>query len=227
MPGDTAIDFARSSITWLLPEQPSYGRFSVDASLTLPDGETFYLCAQVFAGNVYGEGPLFKDPPYEFSAAFSGRRYRIFRDAVCGAAQEDSYGDAASRFRDVSFNIERAPCGPWRPAAIASPSGPSGPVAARLKIGEAGSLSGAILEFPVRHINANVEANRFQIETGPVLIAEDGSGDVITRLRRAYVIIGRAGFVEFLFDAERPGPSSGRWARRLGVRCETSLAIRS
>jgi hypothetical protein len=214
MPGDTAIDFARSGITWLLPEQPSYGRFAIDASLSLPDGETFYLCAQVFAGNVYGDGPLFKDPPYEFSAAFSASRYRIFRDAVRGPALEDSYGNVADRFRDLRIEVERARCDLWRPAKTDKAFGP---VSARVQ------MKGAVLEFPVRHINTNAEAGRFQIETGPVLIAEDGSGDIVTRLRRAYVIIGRVDGAEFLIDGERAGPPSGRWAQRISLRCETQI----
>ncbi len=149
MASGTAIDFGRSSITWLLAGQPSYGRFAVDASLTLPQGETFYLCAQVFAGDVYGNGPLFKEPPYGFSAAFSETRYRIFRDAVRGPALDDSFGDPAGHFREVHFDIRRAASARYDPLALAGVSAPAGPLSARLRIAGNSALAGAVLEFPV------------------------------------------------------------------------------
>jgi hypothetical protein len=222
MPGNSAIDFARSSITWLLPEQPSYGRFAIDASLTLSQGETFYLCAQVFAGNVYGEEALFKDPPYGFSAAFSNAQYRIFRDAVRDPALEDTFGDAASRFRDLRFDIQRAACRRWEPASLAGPSVTSGPLSARLRI-TGGELAGAVLEFPLRHVNAKATPPAFQIETGPVLIAAAENGVVLPRLRRAFVMLGRTDRAEFLFDDARPAPVADRWRGRMTVACESEL----
>ena len=206
MPGDSAIDFARSSVTWLLPEQPSRGWFAIDAALTLADGETFYLCAQVFAGNVYGEGPLFREPPYEFSAAFSARRYRIFRDAARGAAQEDSQGPLAQRFRAMEFDIVRAP------ARILSPAAAKGALCARMR------AHGWELEFPVRHLNWR-DDGRYQAETGPVLAIEEGDVDALDRLRRAYVIFSGAERAELLLDAPRPSAPGRRWQRRLELRC--------
>ncbi len=159
---DSAIDFARSSVTWLLPEQPSRGRFSIDAALTV-GGETFYLCAQVFAGHVYGDGPLFQDPPYEFSAAFSTTRYRIFRDSVRGAGRDDSFGEHEARFKSIDIDIVRQACGPVPPGKELHA------VVARVRTAD------AELEFPVRHVNSRADG-RFQIETGPVLMLEEGEG---------------------------------------------------
>lgn len=206
-----AIDFARSSVTWLLPEQPSYGRFAIDASLVLPNGETYYLCAQVYAGDVYGEGPLFKDPPYEFSAAFSEKRYRIFRDAVRGPAQEDSRGAPGERFKSLRLDIARMPCRIVGQDEITNP--PPYPLSMRVH------AAGCELEFPVRHLNWR-EDGRWQVETGPLLVAEDGEGDVPARLRRAYVIVSCAERAEFLVDAVRAG---ARWSRRVALSCKTEF----
>lgn len=206
----SAIDFARSSVTWLLPEQPSHGRFAIDAALTLADGETFYLCAQVFAGDVYGEGPLFRDPPYEFTAAFSAQRYRIFRDAARGAAQTDSAGPHAQRFRKIELDIVRTP------ARAVQPAEGKGALSAHLR------ADGWSLEFPIRHLNWR-DDGRYQAETGPVLAIEEGAADALDRLRRAYVIFSGSERAEMLLDAPRPSAPGQRWQRRLELRCTIEL----
>lgn len=209
----TAIDFARSSVTWLLPEQPSYGRFSIDAALTSAGGETFYLCAQVFAGDVYGDGPLFHEPPYGFSAAFSSTRYRIFRDAMRGAAREDSYGEIGGRFREARVDVARRACNAINPAAAEVLEQE---LVARVQMPE------GEIEFPVRHVNWRADG-RFQVETGPVLVAVEGAGDTLERLRRAQLIMADPENVEILFDPVRP-PEAGRgWAKRAKFACRSRL----
>ena len=206
----SAIDFARSSVTWLLPEQPSHGRFAIDAALTLADGETFYLCAQVFAGDVYSDGPLFREPPYEFAAAFSAGRFRIFRDAARGAVQADSAGPHAQRFRKIELDIVRTPA-----RAVEMAEG-KGALSAHLR------ADGWTLEFPVRHHNWR-EDGRYQVETGPVLAIEDGAADALERLRRAYVIFSGPERAELLLDTPRPSVPGQRWQRRLELRCAIEL----
>jgi hypothetical protein len=210
MPGDTAIDFARSSITWLLPEQPSHGRFAIDASLTLPKGETFYLCKQVLAGNVYDEDQLFRDPPYEFSVAFSRNRFRIFRDALRGPAIEDSSGEVSGRFRELSVDVVHLP---WLPA-VPGGSGARLPTA-RVR------LEGIELEFPLQHLNWRSDG-KYQAETGPVLYAE-AAPDALAGLRRAYVMFNRSDRIELLVDSPRATGAGRRWERRIRVDCEIQL----
>jgi len=207
----TAIDFAHSNVTWLLPEQPSYGRFAVEASLTDAVGETFYLCKQVFAGHVYGDEALFKTPPYKFSAAFSLKRYRIFRDAVRGPVQEDSSGPITERFREVKLDIRHVASVTFDPGRFQAWE--TATLCARV------TLSGCDLEFPVRHINWK-PGGVYQVETGPVLVLQAGEGDVLTRLRRGYVILNSSR-AEFLIDSDR---SSGRrWTDRISVDCVVRL----
>jgi hypothetical protein len=214
MAGDTAIDFARSSITWLLPEQPSHGRFAIDASLALPGGETFYLCAQVFAGNVYGDGPLFKDPPYGFSAAFSESRYRIFRDSERGHAIEDSAGSVSDRFLRVEADIVGCACAPILPDVLTD--GARRLLSARVRLGH------TELEFPLRHVNWRNDG-RYQAETGPVLLVEGEPSDTLGALRRAYVIFNRLDRIEFLVDAPRAGLASRRWDHNFSAECQIQL----
>lgn len=221
-----AVDFARSSCGWALPEQPSSAAFGVDAVMTVhgPRGdEVWVLSSQVPAGDVYGDGPLFKEPPYGFSLALGAERYRIFRDAWRGPAHEDSFGPATARFRSVHASV----C--WRdadevPAHVLLGADITGvlPLSARVALPARPGLDAMTLEFPVRHINANPVLGRFQAETGPVLLAVPGTGGLEPRLRRAWVMFGRTDRVEFLMDARRPAGALP-WGERIECPCTTRL----
>lgn len=209
----TAIDFARSSLAWLLPEQPSHGRFALDAVLSVADAargwqETFYLGAQVFAGNVYGEGELFKRPPYEFALASSDRHYRIFRAGHGGGTQRDDWGRVADRFKALDPELRRVAC--RRVGARAAELLPARELVCRMSVAAPGEGRSLELEFPVKHINVNPERDAFQVETGPVLtLAADSANAPVELLRRAYVNFNRDDRAQFLIDAGNPGDAAG------------------
>lgn len=210
-----AIDFARSAVTWLLPEQPSRGRFAIDAALRLPDGDAYYLCAQVFACDVYGTGPLFRDPPYEFAAAFSRTHYVIFRDAARGASTGDTSGPVSSRFRELDLDIADVAA-----RSVPAPEGGQGPglpLSARVAF-----VDGSELEFPVRHFNWRPDG-RYQVETGPLLTCLPGAGVPPASLRRAYAAWNRADAIELLVDAQRPSVPGARWGRPVAAACRIEL----
>jgi hypothetical protein len=219
----TALDFARSSCTWLLKDQPSYGRFAIDATLTLPGIDTFYLCAQVFAGNVYGAGALFKDPPYEFSVVFSTEKIRIFRDTARNEPISDSVR-SADEYAKVQLSVATSPCRKIEFAELASlPPGQWGRLSARIRTREGAGLPVQEMEFPIRHVNVDPVARRFQIETGPVLVLNDGDGEPLSRLRRAYVNFGQPDRAEFLVDSDRPSAPPNRWSQCIGYDCEVCI----
>lgn len=221
-----AVDFSRSSCGWVLPEQPSSAAFGIDAVMTARGSggdEPWVLSSQVPAGNVYGDGPLFKEPPYGFSLALGGERYRIFRDAWRGPSHEDTSGPAAMRFKSVNASV----C--WKEADEIPVDALFGadvtelqPFSARVALPARPGLDAMTLEFPVRHVNVNPALRRFQVETGPVLLAVPGSGGLETRLRRAWAIFGRTDRVEFLFDARRPAGAQ-TWGERIECPCVIQL----
>lgn len=217
-----AIDFARATLTWQLAQPQSAGRFALDSALTVvaADGtrETFHLGAQVFAGNVYGEGILFKQPPYEFAAAFSTLRFRIFRSAHVGV-QADTYGHIATAFAGVAMDLPSVPCRALETrAAVVLQAAPR--LAARTRWTTADGI-GLELEFPVRHVNLDVARDKFQVETGPVLTLAPSGGSTVERLRRAYVIFNRLDRMEMLLDD--PAVGGVRWGTRLAMPCEIEL----
>ena len=216
-------DFARSSVTWLLADPPSYGRFALDAVLTVKAG-TYVLGAQVFAGNVYSTGELFRDPPFGFSAAFGAARFRIFRDAVRGEPLEDTEGGIDGAFGKVTVDVVRRGCRPIAPDALAErPFLANAGLTARIRIQPGAASRPQEIEFPVRHINVNPLTRAFQVETGPLLLEWGNEAEVSGRLRRAFVMFNSLGSAEFLVDAARPSVPGGTWSERLSVPCEVSL----
>lgn len=222
---EQAIDFARSSCAWLLRDQDGWGRFSIDAVLTVGASERYVLTAQVFAGNVYAGEGLFKDPPYGFSAAFSATHFRIFRDPVRdGNGASDTLGPHADLFREIRIHLQETSCSSISVGELFAAGGDLRiPLVARIAMAPQAGRSSCTLEFPVRHINIDTAARRFQAETGPLLVLEDGAGDDLSRLRRAYVMFGRTDRAEFLLDAPRHAGPSGGWARTAAGACTVTL----
>jgi hypothetical protein len=219
----TAPDFSRSAVTWLLADPPSYGRFALDAVLTVK-AETYVLGAQVFAGNVYSSGELFKDPPFRFSAAFGGARFRIFRDAARGEPLQDTEGSSDRAFGKIKVDVVRQGCRAIAPEALAErPFIANAGLTARIRIQPGAASRPQEIEFPVRHINVNPRTRGFQVETGPLLLDWGNEAEASGRLRRAFVMFNSLRNAEFLVDAVRPSVPGRSWSERLSVPCEVSL----
>jgi len=222
----TAPDFSRSAVTWLLADPPSFGQFAVDAllSVTGAHADTYALGAQVFAGNVYSSGELFKDPPFGFSAAFGSARFRIFRDAARAHPVQDTEGTIASAFGKVERHLVRRPCRVLAPEALAErPFIFSNGLSARIRIHPGDATRPQELEFPVRHINVNPATRAFQVETGPLLLDWGHEAEITGRLRRAFVMFNSLGSAEFLVDADRPSVPGLGWGSRTRIACEITL----
>jgi len=184
------------------------------------DGETFFLCSQVFAGNVYADAlALFHEPPYEFSVAFSEKRYVIFRDAVRGSPRVDSYDKICNRFERVMLDIRRVSCDAWNPNSLPPPN----VLVARANLSGGDGLAAAQIEFPIRHINWRTSDRRVQVETGPILVDLGTSGVGKASLRRAYVAFNKLDEVHLLIDEERRAVATGRWNRALISRSDVSF----
>lgn len=221
------MDFARSSCAWLLRDQESWGRFALDAVLTVGGGpvERCVLGAQVFAGNVYAGEGLFKDPPYRFSAAFTSTHFRIFRDLVRGAAGGgDSSGLHREMFREIRIDLRETPCRAVSPEAVIAGAGAGGAtLSARIDLPAGPGRPQHTLEFPVRHINLDTAARRFQVETGPLLVLGDGNGGTFDRLRRAFVNFAADDVAEFLVDTPRDAAHGAGWSTTIRNRCDITL----
>lgn len=203
------IDFPTSFVTWLLREQESYGRFTVDASCRIDDpaagmSTTFYLLSGVMAGNVYAERDLIKQPAYDYRAIFSTEEYKVFRTFACHERNQDNADPLETQFRSVDFHIRSCPAKLLennRDVAEATLAMKPLTVVAHLDLA-AGRR--ATLEFPIRHMNIQSDTGQFQAETGPIIIPalNSGSPRLIDTLDVAFTAFNR--FDEAYFIAFEP-----------------------
>ncbi len=217
-------DFNRSSCTWMLKEQSSLGRFEVDASLSIKGrDQIFFLGAQVFAGNVYGNGKLIIEPPYGFSAAFSETTYRIFRDPAFGSVREDSAGNHSNIFDQIHFSIVKVAVEELNKNKLVDHLLLPAQLLARIELAETEELSAGTLELPARHVNVRPTDGCFQVETGPVLIALRGSGKEEERLRRVYIAFSENDEASLIIDNNRTGDARKPWDMIVQAPCKATI----
>ena len=167
-----ATDFGHSTVTWLLRDQESYGRWSLEARATASsDRSEFLLASRVAACDVYSNGPLIHDPPYFYQIVFSGDRYWIQRTYAKDNTASDSDGPLTELFRTVQVQQREAEARPLHGIADV------------IEAGRAGRTLNAVvdlqwggarfkLEFPVKHMNMQTNRSLMQVETGPVIVPE-------------------------------------------------------
>jgi len=164
-------DFSASRILWRTTGD-SFALWRLDAKLAElgNDGNSIYLCTEVMAGHVYGEGELPVTPSYHFQAAFStAGEYRLFRNAPAGRKQ-DSIGTTADVFPGLEIMERRTQMTQVdsRDAlTTAVEAGASFSAAIEYATGE----SRYRLEFNVCNMNMRKNAAPyFQAETGPAIM---------------------------------------------------------
>jgi hypothetical protein len=170
------IDFSRSFITWLTKAEQSYGRFSIESACTVldpghPEPQAFYLAAAVVAGRVYAQDRLFITPSYTFHLITSLKSHQIFRNYASYQEAKDSQGKNEEIFADLQ--ITRRECsarviGDVQEIIDLVINGH--PLSAQMRFISPVENREFVLQFPVRHINVQRGTNRFQVETGPVLV---------------------------------------------------------
>ena len=82
---------------------------------------------------------------------------------------------------------------------------------ARIELEETEDFSAGILEFPVRHINVRPSDYRFQVETGPILVALRGDENIEDRLRRAYIAFSGNDEATLIVDSNRAEQTRTPW----------------
>lgn len=216
---DHATDFSASFCTWLLHDQPSYGRFGIESLLRI-EGETparYLLASAVMAGRVYASGPLIHEPAYEFAAVFSDSDHKIFRTYALDGSVSDEHGALPKKFKAVSMHVVSRPVS--RLAGndeIARAALDNATLVARAEFDSWPGGCRVVAEFPVKHINIQTARCVFQVETGPVLVADPfaGAAPTVDNLLQAYVFFNRLDEAHLIL--RRAAWANGARVRRYG-----------
>lgn len=219
-------DFGRSYVTWWSRRgpQPNTARIQIDARCSLgEDGggcrEDFVLITPCKAERMYLADNLFQVPNYDYCGVWSSDDYMVLRTPLVhaqpgSAIQEIEIGRNAERFEKVRIDLA------WHESAepladgqaIVQATLANRPIAATTTLTDPKSGLRVILEYPVKTMNVQPETNRFQVDTGPVLLPdfEAKASRSIERLVMAFVCYNTFDRAEFVIRRPTPVQIAGR-----------------
>lgn len=172
------VDFNKSSVAWL---RESTGIFKLASILSVcfkgSEADTFVLTENILAGNVYAKKGLIKNPPYLFQLVASNTYQKILRtdldNHISGIAGQsisrrqvlDTEGDLFKDHLDIDIRYKLG--NSLRCFYEIKKCSTAFSLNGRLSI-DTGQHNFTI-EFPIRHLNANMKKKKWQVETGPIL----------------------------------------------------------
>jgi hypothetical protein len=167
------LDYARSFVTFVLPENQARLQLEGRCLLTTPDGRTeqYLMFASCRGEWTYGEpGQLFLQPNYDFSGIFSDTRYRLHRVRHTTDGEALDAGLIAERFGGMRpYHLAATAARPLldAPAVIAATLA-NEIIIARNELDDPGTGITQVIEYPVKTMNVNPETTAFQADTGPL-----------------------------------------------------------
>ena len=200
----TVYDYGCSFVTFVTPGRGNNARLQVESVCSLCDEQTGKTIDYVFyasckSEHTFAKKDLFIEDNYDFCGVFSEEEFVIFRTHSThtdGFREEGLWRD---KFEDVKFDlieVEGEVLNTNREVVQASLD--CVPLIGRVEIGE-GSLK-AVLEFPIKTMNANDIEDVYQVDTGP-LPFPDFTMDVdlnVKRLSPAFVAYNAPDFADFV-----------------------------
>ncbi len=211
-------DFKRSFITWKVHNNLS-GRFGVEASLNY-ENTTSYLLHGVLACKVLESDEMIHTPSYLFQAAFSENRFHIYRINNIWGNSKDTNGANDSGFEDIQFY-----CPMVEEPILTTASDVCEAVLNNQQISATVVYSTAgkqtQISFPVKHINVEHETNRWQIETGPVLVPYLNSEPSILP---AYLAINSNGNMDIAPLLTEPGNHARFYQKKITLSAQVTLS---
>jgi hypothetical protein len=209
------VDFANSYLTFSVGDEQNIARIQLDAVCTVYDeraGETtaYHLIAPCRSERMYsapGE-PLFQMPNYEFCGVWTEREYRIVRTGWTSDRDNPESGESAGRFAWTRLDLRTRddPLELATDAEVVTATLANRPLVAITELQDETSGRRAVLEYPVKTMNVARSPDRFQVDTGPLLLPDFASTAPrgVDRLDLAHVVYWRRDVAEFVL--RRPIP---------------------
>lgn len=206
----TAIDFGNSYVSFFGPNRDDGARALIDAACTVFDDragteETFYLIAPCRSERMYLDSALFHMPNWDWRAIFSERERVILRKHwvsepawVEGKGGVKTYSDSRGAVIQVhTFGRTRRLNGHVQ---VVEQALGNLPLIARTELRDERRGLRAVLEYPIRTMNATRQPMRFQADTGPLIVPDfDSKAEhMIERFDLAHVVYNVFDKAEFL-----------------------------
>lgn len=167
------IDFSQSYVTWHTHNN-SCGRFQLESLCAISNSEgvlveTLYGLNGVMAGDVYGTSPLLYSPSFFYQAIFTTSQVKIQR-SFFPEEEKDSLQAIEQLFSHVEFNTLQQE---ESKEILSYPEIREATLANQSIVGQLNYKKEDIsieLFFPVKHINVSDVKQKFQVETGSIVI---------------------------------------------------------
>ena len=199
------IDFARSFVTrdWRLSAAHNNVRIQLDAACTVIDegsgrSETYYLCAPCRGERYRKDDNLFAMPSYEWCGIFGENQSLVFRTHWTSDSDDITLDDREDHLDIRTFPKARELTS--HDEVVRAVVHTRQPFVARTELRDEARRLRALLEYPVRTMNAYMDANEFQVDTGPLIVPDFATetGRTIERFDMAYVVYNTFDKAEFV-----------------------------
>lgn len=204
-------DFARSFVFFTTKTLSNTARIQAEAHCHIEDRQQgtkreYLLAASCKAEDTYAERPLFRDPNYDFCGVFSEQDFLILRTPAVANGSQNSAGPVQSMFHCVRLLIATTQVHPLTtPGAIAQATLEGRPLFGRTQFADASGRFQVTLDYPIKTMNAHVEKERFQVDTGPVPFPHfEPEGFCVEGFRLAYIAYNTFERAEFLLQVPTP-----------------------
>ena len=168
-------DLSNSYLTWLT-KSDSYGRWDINSICFIYDKKDSLIdelvgVGPVMAADVYGNSPLFHKPEYSYQAIFGKKDVLILRNDF-PFSEGDSFHKIKTQFKELckSYKLINQETIVEIKRENINNSIKNNKLLLEIKIGF-GDKKYVIICTP-KHINFHKIKNKFQIETGPVVVPE-------------------------------------------------------
>ena len=230
-----ACDFQSSFMIWDFPYRKdprphsrhniphgNMARIQLDALIDVIDrrsgkSERFVLIAPCRTEWVYAEDRLFQIPSNEYRNIYSLSEQRSMGRSITDDGKPTRGHPVSDGYRSLKIDVRtsRRTRQLTSPAEIVKATAKNVPLVGRTRIDDPNGLARYVLEYPIKTMNFQPKTNSFQVDTGPLLVADFSSQTerAIDRLEMAHVAYNRLDRAEFILL--RPTPIQDEQGKQL------------
>jgi hypothetical protein len=226
------LDYSRSFLTFVTKGRGNNARLQVESECRISEGgrtQAYYFFASCKSEHTFAKEGLFHADNYDFCGIFSEEEYAIFRTKSSHHAGWKEQGLWADRFEAVHQHLVRSEGRVLAaPAEMVRASLDNTPLVGRVEIDSPDGAARALLEFPIKTMNANDIETIYQVDTGPLPFPDFGvkAARHIERLFPAYAAYNAPHFADFVLQqplAVQGGAEVTHYGKLLSLPARTAV----
>ena len=163
--------------------------------------ETFHLIAPCRSEAMYQDGQLFQIPNYEFCGIFTHDRVSLVRTHWTSDREQNDIHKITDRFDRVAIDYTNLSAERLASVeAIVDATLANRLLVARTRIKDEATGTTALLEYPVKTMNVTRDPDRFQVDTGPIVVPlfDSNAAEPFERLAIAHTVYWKEDQIEFI-----------------------------